>query len=247
MLTNHQYRCELYQNYSTVQKPDWNEPNAEADAAWSQAAFVRLRGWLPRDKKIKCLDLGCGSGLLLETLRGAGYCDVRGVDIGPQAVDISRRKGFRVAEADFRDFLRESGESFDLITAFDVIEHFGKDELLDLLSIIYDHLSPGGMFIVQTPNASSPWAASSRYGDLTHEWIFNSRSITSVLRLVGFNDVRSKEVTPYVHGMFSALRWGLWKLIRAACILWNLAETGSNQGGIYTRNMMVTAVRPLDR
>ena len=247
MPTSRQYRSQMYENYSTVQKPAWNESDAEADAVWSQAAFIRLRGWLPRDKRVKCLDLGCGSGLLLETLRGAGYCDVRGVDIGPQGVDISRRKGFRVAEADLRDFFRESSESFDLITAFDVIEHLERDELLDLLPIIYSHLTPGGRFIIQTPNASSPWAASSRYGDLTHEWIFTPRSITSVLRLMGFSEVRSKEVTPYVHGTFSALRWVLWKLIWTGCYLWNLAESGYDCGGIYTRNMMVIAVRPLDR
>jgi 2-polyprenyl-3-methyl-5-hydroxy-6-metoxy-1,4-benzoquinol methylase len=246
MRVNRQYRYELYQNYSTVQKPEWNQANAKADAVWSRAALSRLRGWLPHDEKIKCLDLGCGSGLLLETLRDAGYSDVRGVDLGPQGVGMARMKGFRVAQADLRDFLRESSESFDLITAFDVIEHLERDELLDLLPIIYSHLTPGGRFIIQTPNAFSPWAASSRYGDLTHEWIFTPHSITSVLQLMGFTEVRSREVTPYVHGAFSAVRWVLWKLIWTGCYVWNLAESGSDHGGIYTRNLMVIAVRPLE-
>jgi 2-polyprenyl-3-methyl-5-hydroxy-6-metoxy-1,4-benzoquinol methylase len=240
-MPDRQYRSKWYANYARVQKPDWSEPNAKGDAITIQAALSRLQGWLPPDLKGKCLDLGSGNGLLLETLRAAGYSDLQGVDLCGEAIDIARKKGFQVAEADLCGFLRESDERFDLITAFDVVEHFGKDEIIDLFTLIRDHLSPGGRLILQTPNAMSPWASSYRYGDLTHEWIFDPHCIVSVLDLVGFKDVRIREITPYVHGLISALRWVLWRLIRVGCALWNLAETGSAQGGVYTRNMIVVA------
>jgi hypothetical protein len=133
-----------------------------------------------------------------------------------------------------------------LITAFDVVEHFGKDEILEVLALIRDRLTPGGRFILQTPNAMSPWAASYRYHDLTHEWIYDPHCITAVLALVGLHEVEIREITPYVHGIPSALRLAAWSVIRAACAVWNLAETGSAGGGVYTRNLMAVAFRPME-
>jgi 2-polyprenyl-3-methyl-5-hydroxy-6-metoxy-1,4-benzoquinol methylase len=245
-MPDRQYRSKLYENYVTVQRPEWSESNTKLDAVWIKAALSRLHGWLPPDLHAKCLDLGCGSGLLLEALRHGGYSDLRGVDLGGPTVDLARKKGFEVVQADLRDFLRESKDCFDLITAFDVVEHFGKDEIIEVLTLIHDHLSPGGRLILQTPNALSPWAAAYRYGDLTHEWIFDPHCITSTLCWIGLNDVRIREITPYVHGIFSAIRRTVWCLIRAGCAVWNLAETGSAQGGVYTRNMVVVAFRSLE-
>jgi predicted TPR repeat methyltransferase len=90
------------------------------------------------------LDLGCGAGHLLQALRDAGYGDLRGVDISPEAVAIARSKGFDVTQADLRDYLCGATEAFDLITAFDVIEHFGKDEVLEVLCLVRERLEPGG-------------------------------------------------------------------------------------------------------
>ena len=245
-MPSREYRSVLYEQYASVQKPEWSEPSAKQDAVWVRAALSRLRVWLPQNKQARCLDLGCGSGLLLEALRNAGYSDLRGVDLGAQAIDIAKGRGFQVVQTDLRDFLKESKDSFDLITAFDVVEHFGKDEVIDVLKLIYDRVAPGGSIILQTPNAMSPWAANYRYHDITHEWIFDPHCITSILRLVGFVDVQIREVAPYVHGFVSAMRRAIWTFIRAGCSLWNLAETGSAQGGVYTRNMVVTAGKPLD-
>jgi hypothetical protein len=62
------------------------------------------------------------------------------------------------------------------------------------------------------------------------------------LRLAGFKELHAREVAPYVHGVTSAVRWLGWRLIRSGCALWNLIETGSDAGGIYTRNMTLLCV-----
>jgi 2-polyprenyl-3-methyl-5-hydroxy-6-metoxy-1,4-benzoquinol methylase len=236
------YRTALYEKYISVQAPDWGRDTAESSATWAAATLSRVRGWLPPDRSAKCVDLGCGSGRLLGALRGAGYFDVRGVDLGPQAVGLARKAGFQITQADLREYLLGSHECFDLITAFDVIEHFGKDEILELLHLVRIRLTPNGRFIIQTPNACSPWASSYRYGDLTHEVIFDARCLTSALRLADFGEVYAREVAPYIHGVKSAVRWLGWRLIWCGCALWNLIETGSTQGGIYTRNMILLCV-----
>src|ERR1039458_8678832 len=234
-----EYRTALYESYVSVQTPEWAAGNAQASEVRTAANLRRLRDWLPSDKNSKCLDLGCGSGRFLQALHSLGYSDVCGVDIGPQAVEIARKMGLQATLGDFRKYLRETHEYFDLITAFDVIEHFGKDEVLDLLQLVRSRLAPNGRFIIQTPTASSPWPSSSGWHDLSHEWIFDPHCMNSTLKLAGFGESYVREVDPYVHGFNSALRWFGWKLIWTACALWNLIETGNTQGGIYTRNMIV--------
>jgi 2-polyprenyl-3-methyl-5-hydroxy-6-metoxy-1,4-benzoquinol methylase len=236
------YRTAMYENYVTLQAPEWGRDDAGAASVSCAAALSRLKGWLPADKAARCLDLGCGSGRFLLALRSAGYSDVHGVDLGPQAAELALKAGFQITQSDIREFLRSSTEQFDLITAFDVIEHFGKDELLELFPLIRKRLTANGRFIIQTPNASSPWASSVRYGDLTHELIFSARCLTSVSRLAGFGDVYTREVGPYIHGIPSAIRALGWKLIWSTYAVWNVIETGTTQGGIYTRNLMMLCV-----
>lgn len=235
------YRTVLYERYSSFQ-PSWKKETAQSIALWARSTLYYVRGWLPDNKNAKCLDLGCGTGRFLQALSYAGYTDFRGVDCAPQAIEIARGKGFTIIDADLRQFLRDSTDCYDVITAFDVIEHFGKDELLELVDLVRNRLTPNGRFIIQTPNASSPWASGYRYGDLTHELIFTPQCLVSLLGLVGFGDVTAREVGPFGHGIKSAIRALAWRLIWGACALWNLIETGSIQGGIYTRNMILLCV-----
>lgn len=237
------YREAVYGSYASVCKVDWLRPDPLTDNIWARATLHRLRGWLPKDRNAKCLDLGCGAGQFLHALRSAGYTDVIGVDASAESVSITRSKGFTVVQADLRDYLQQCSDSFDVISAFDLIEHLGKDEILGALRLIRERLKPGGTFIVQTPNGLSPWASHYRYGDLTHELIFSPECIESTLRLTGFADVEIREVGPYVHGLKSAARWCFWKVIWGVCLAWNIAETGSQNGGVYTRNMTVKAVK----
>ncbi|HEX8903434.1 MAG TPA: hypothetical protein VF771_01190, partial [Longimicrobiaceae bacterium] len=103
---------------------------------------------------------------------------------------------------------------------------------------------PGGRLVLQTPNAASPWGLMIRYGDLTHELAFEPRSLAYALRHAGLRDVEIRECGPYVHGLRSLVRVGVWWLIRAGLRVWNLAETGSDQGGVYTRVFTAAALKP---
>jgi SAM-dependent methyltransferase len=144
---------------------------------------------------------------------------------------------------DLCKYLVESCEYFDLITAFDVIEHFGKDEAIDVLHLIWKRLKPGGILILQTPNALSPWSNSLRYGDLTHEIIYSPTCLASLLRLTGFAQIETREVGPCVHSLKGFILWPLRRAVLLGYALWNLAETGSLLGGVYSRNMLIRAVK----
>ena len=203
--------------------------------------MCRWKNWLPASGEVKCLDLGSGSGRLLRAFRGAGYFNIRGVDLGQQGADIARKSGLEIVQADLREYLRESVESFDVITAFDVIEHFTKDEGIEVLQLVFKRLKPGGMLILQTPNALNPWSISMRYGDLTHEVIFSPTCAASLLRLTGFSQIEAREAGPCIHSLKGLMFWPLRKAVWLGYAAWNLAETGSLLGGVYSRNMLIRA------
>lgn len=201
--------------------------------------------FLPRDKSARVLDIGCGHGAFLHFLQREGYNDVAGVDVSPEQIEIARRLAVpNVQCADTMGFLREHLDEFDCITALDVVEHFQKEEVLPLFDAIYEALRSGGTFIMQSPNADGPFGGRYRYSDFTHELSFTKRSITQILSVAGFIDIKVVPTGPVAHGFISAGRWFLWRLISALLMLYLGVETGSFRGHILTQTLIATARKP---
>ncbi len=98
-------------------------------------------------RKGKLLDVGCGAGILMEVAGERGW-DVCGQDVSPFAVDYCRQKGFKVYNSPLPE-LDIPGNSFDLITLFDVIAHL-KDPVSYIRSCSR-LLKPGGSLVIKTP------------------------------------------------------------------------------------------------
>ncbi|HWV46361.1 MAG TPA: class I SAM-dependent methyltransferase, partial [Nitrospira sp.] len=114
---------------------------------------LRLRGRL-FPPPLRLLDVGCSSGALLAVAAKLGFSP-SGVEPASKAAETAQRTGFDVFcgllhDASFPD------AAFDVITAFELIEHL-NDPLL-LLNECSRILKPEGILIVNTPNASS-WTA----------------------------------------------------------------------------------------
>lgn len=100
----------------------------------------------------RLLDVGCGSGRFLLTMRRRGW-DVMGVDFDPAAVRAaSGRYGVEVHLGTLADLAVE-GLQFDAITASHVIEHVRDPTAL--LAQCRRLLRPGGRVVLRTPNARS--------------------------------------------------------------------------------------------
>jgi SAM-dependent methyltransferase len=238
------YRDRVYAHYTSQKMPEALSRTEGEALRWSQGAAHRLRDWLPGSRDAVILDLGCGPGNMLHLLRGQGYRRVTGVDISPEQVRVASSVGFPVVNSDLMGFLAGRSDDTDCIILFDVIEHFTKDELFTFLDACHRALRPGGIFILQTPNAESPWGAMHRYHDITHETGFDPASLDHVLRVAGFGSFQARECGPVVHGVRSAVRWMIWRLIAAWLAVWNLAETGTRGSGIYTRIFVARVVKP---
>jgi 2-polyprenyl-3-methyl-5-hydroxy-6-metoxy-1,4-benzoquinol methylase len=218
--------------------------------AWARNMHLRLRDWLPQERHIPILDMGCGAGQFLYLMNSRGYTEITGVDLSPARVDQAQAAvpQARVIQGDLREILSANPGRFGLITGFDVIEHFPKEEVLPLLILVAQALRRGGRVIVQTPNGDSPWLGAIAFGDFTHEWIPTPKSLAGLMGQAGLVDFVARECGPAVHGFKSAVRFLLWQVMRSLLIFFNLVEMGHRGSGIYSRVFVATACRePFDK
>lgn len=240
------YRDRIYRNYLFGRHQSLAP--ASIEGLKPRAAYLKklIRDHFPSQKDARILDLGCGHGALMHFARIAGYQNIVGFDHSPQQVAEARRLGIAgVHEGDLLDSLQAlKHDSIDVVVAFDVLEHFTKEEVVQFLDEVHRVLRSGGRWIIHTCNGETPFVGHSRYNDFTHELAFGRVSITQLLKSSGFSQVSCHEDAPVVHGLKSAIRWGLWKLIRVILQIYLVVETGAWEGDrIFTQNFITVAVK----
>lgn len=240
------YRERIYQHYVHAREQALAPPTLEGLKPRAPYLTKLIQTHFPADRRSAILDLGCGHGALIHFARRGGYTNIRGVDGSPEQVAAARRLGIDGVEevALLAALTAQADESLDVVVAFDVIEHFTRDELLSFVDQVHRVMRPGGRWIIHTPNGESPFCGRIRYGDLTHELAFTRTSINQVLLSSGFSKVQCFEDAPIPHDLKSTVRWGLWKVIRSLLRLYIAAETGDTAGkAIFSQNFLTVAVK----
>ena len=113
------------------------------------AELIRREVRLPADARI--LEIGCGTGHNLQMLSGFGHVD--GLELDDEAAALSEK---RLGRGIIRSPLPELdgvSNDYDLIGAFDVIEHIEDDRAA--LAAIATTLKSGGKFMMTVP--AHPW------------------------------------------------------------------------------------------
>jgi len=131
------------------------------------------------------------------------------------------------------------------LRAFELKEQGWKQkQIAEALGVSEGAVSSGGRWVIHTPNGDSPFAGRIRYGDFTHEMAFTRTSISQVLLSSGFVKVVCREDKPVPHGIKSAVRWILWKMIRSGLRFYIAVETGAAESEcIISQNFLVIAVK----
>ena len=214
-------------NFFKKQFPVWNKYYGE---------------FLPKDKNVKILDIACGDGGIVYWLQSIGYKNSFGIDISEEQVNLAKSLGIEnIEQYDLKEFLK-TNRGWDVIFALDILEHFDKNEILDVLELIYNALNKNGILIIKTPNGESIFGTRYLYSDFTHEFIFTERSLKEVLSISGFRGFKFKEDGPVIHSLFSLIRYILWKFIRLILNFYLLVETGQ-KADILTQNIIAVAYK----
>jgi SAM-dependent methyltransferase len=108
---------------------------------------------LPLPPTARVLDVGCGTGAILESL-SKRYLAF-GTDVASQAIDFCRARGLtRLYLGTLEDY--PASEPFDLITMLDMVEHVDNDE--GLLHAGHRLLREGGHLLITVPAFPSLWS-----------------------------------------------------------------------------------------
>ncbi len=240
------YRARIYEYY--VHARQLSLAPTDINGLKPRAPYLKklIRDHFPPNRNAAILDLGCGHGALIYFAQQAGYQSIVGVDRSPEQVAEAKRLGIKgVREDDLMETLKSLPDaSQDAVITFDVVEHFRKEELLLFVDEVKRVLKTDRKWIAHLPNGESPFFGRTHYGDFTHEQTFTRVSISQLLMASGFKRVQCFEDTPIPHGVKSAVRWILWKLIRGGLRLYLAAETGSGEYEcIFSQNFLTVAVK----
>ncbi len=129
----------------------------------SKKHMMKYMKFLLKRSSLKMLDIGCGQGHYLRDAIEEGI-NAYGIDISTYALEnalaeVKDRITFgSLTEIPFAD------EEFDVMTAFDVIEHIHPKDTSNMIEEIRRVLKPGGIIIITTPGSNfGGWVF-----DLTH-------------------------------------------------------------------------------
>lgn len=209
------YRNKIYKYYSTNSGRNLAPTLIEGLSIREPFYKNIIAKYFPPNKDSKIIEIGCGYGAFQYIIKQAGYTNSIGIDASDEQVSEAKRLGIKnVHLADIGDYLRETKDnSFDVLIAIDVIEHFTKEELSDLIDMFYRVLKKDGIIITHQPNAEGIFSNSIIYGDFTHELAFTRSSISQIFYSSGFKEISFLEDKPLKHSIKSIFRLYLWEYL----------------------------------
>ncbi|NOQ14153.1 MAG: methyltransferase domain-containing protein [Methyloprofundus sp.] len=240
------YREKIYKSYSSNSGKSL-APESIAGLS-SREAFYKniLNNFFPARRDIKILEIGCGYGSFQYFINAAGYTNSLGIDDSEEQVSEAHRLGIKnVTLGNLVAYLKDlENNSLDILIAIDVIEHFTKEELSDLIDDFYRVLKEDGLVITHQPNAEGIFGNGIRYGDFTHELAFTRRSISQIFCSSEFKDVQSFEDKPIAHGLKSFIRLFLWNyFVRPVYKILLSVESGAVDKDIIFSQNFLTVIR----
>jgi 2-polyprenyl-3-methyl-5-hydroxy-6-metoxy-1,4-benzoquinol methylase len=155
----------------------------------------RFRGLLCAipGKQLSVLDIGGGSGWLLDMVKGADARVTRTtvVDLDAGAAELARAKGHTFVQGRIED--AEFDGTFDFILMLNLIEHVSDPRAM--LAKVRRLLKPGGQLFIKTPNYNSLDARLFRHRSWAgfhtprHFVLFQRRSLEGLARECGLEPV----------------------------------------------------------
>lgn len=143
------------------------------------------------DKKGKVLDVGCGGGQYLSSVKEKGW-ETYGVDTSKLAIENATKLGAKTFLGQLKDAKFEDN-TFDVVTIREALEHVHNPT--EVVNEMYRILKPEGHLIILVPNVSSMnskiFRSSWNHLDVPrHLYHFNEKSLKNILSKIGFGKIK---------------------------------------------------------
>jgi SAM-dependent methyltransferase len=161
----------------------------EANSFWFRARSAliiwAMRRYVPDVRSF--LEIGCGTGFVLRGVRAAfpsvelsgSEVFTAGLGFAAQRVPSARFYQMDARHIPFRD-------EFDVIGAFDVIEHIDEDEAV--IAEVAGALRPGGSFVITVPQHPALWSVQDAHAFHVRRYV--ARDLRHKLETAGFEVLR---------------------------------------------------------
>jgi len=202
---NDDVRSQFYETYSATQ--NWRGPPVDLGASYFQH-ISQLAGF---GAGLRILEFGFGQGAFLDWAAAQGH-SVAGVEILPDMVAAAAARGHEVHMGSLDTCGFQPGE-FDLICAFDVLEHLDLAQIVAFMQATSGLAKPAGKLFLRFPNGESPFSLAYQYGDVTHKTVLSAAIIEQVAQGSGWRAARTLRPRLYPPGFKE--RFKRWTAYRA--------------------------------
>jgi len=144
---------------------------------------------LEKKKDAAILDIGCGGGHFLKSMRSKGFKNLTGVDIDENMILSCKAAGLGDVVSkidDLAKYLEPMNERFDVINLREVLYYFPDDLIPKYMSAIRKALKKDGLFVVEVFNGALLTGAFFKYKDYKIRHIFTEHSLKTILEDNGF-------------------------------------------------------------
>lgn len=140
----------------------------------------------------RVLEIGFGNGQFLGYCRRRGWA-VMGTELISELVEAARQAGYDAWHAGDLDTLPD--DSFDLVVAFDVLEHIPPSEAISFLRTLRRKVRPGGTAVIRVPNVDTWIGNPFQHGDATHVNAIGALKMDYYAGVAGFRVLRMRGTT----------------------------------------------------
>jgi SAM-dependent methyltransferase len=224
--------AELAHYYPTEYFDFWGYSDQPA-TGWLSALLGRFRRWsaarqyahqpyrLDGIEPSRMLDVGCGSGSLLEHFSGRGF-EAYGIDPSAESVAAATKRGAQVHHGTLNDQPWPQGY-FGLITFQHALEHVTNP--VDSLKAAAALLEPGGLLVIDVPNWAC-WQRKLLFGSRWHPLElprhlqhFSPQAFRELASLLGL-EVRNLGTTSNVPVVAYSIHYALFGHMKPGWRLW---------------------------
>jgi SAM-dependent methyltransferase len=181
-------------------------PEQEERSFWFRARneliLWALARYFPRAESF--FEVGCGTGVVLKAMRDRfPDLSLEGAEPFAAGVEVaqSRLPGVRVHRLDGRAL--PFAEEFDVVGAFDVLEHVREDDVV--LAEMHKVLKPRGGILVSVPQHPRLWSAVDEFS--RHQRRYRKGDLVAKIESAGFEILRTSSFVSLLLPVVAFSRW----------------------------------------
>ena len=198
---------ELSKKWFDNQAPVYDEKNVILYSKYGKISCQNIFDYLKDRKYKKLLDVGCGTGLLINMLSKENNGEFVGLDLSPKMLKEAKKK--KIKNATFiegrSDELPFENNTFDIVTCSQSFHHYPKTD--KPLQEAFRVLKPGGLYVISDTGVGPFKMFGVKLDDFIYRTFSSSgdcnisylEKMTKDMEKNGFKIIHKEKVTTFIY------------------------------------------------